>query len=362
MHNLRFADWTSIEDLCYRYFGARPSSEALRLLKSMEGGGPEVRSFAERTLWLMKICRLDPSNISPAMAWWIANLLPQLLLRASAGDVPAITMEGRHHRIDDYLAANVFGSTLFDIGCAFPPLATLDTAARFPAWKVMGVDSTLGDLTEYRRSNLSFIQASIGDELPQADAVRCMNVLLYYGPDFRARTESWLAGILRPGGLFICGANGWHSVESRYSVYRNEDGRLVAREFAFSLDNIRPFTGVPWLTLYDDERETWLLAKLAGTLRSDEGFRRDYDARLDLLLGESNILERDPDGRLRTPAAPVSAEEWRAAYEGILGQMEESFVDRAVSVLQAAGLRAWRNAASHVAIDPLQIIVDCGGE
>jgi hypothetical protein len=34
---------------------------------------------------------------------------------------------------------------------------------------------------------------------------------------------------------------------------------------------------------------------------------------------------------------------------------EEGFVDRAVEVLQAAGLRAWRNAAGHAAIEPLQV-------
>jgi SAM-dependent methyltransferase len=335
----------------------------------MEAGPPEVRALAERTLWLMKISRLEPGNVSPAMAWWIAKLTPPILLGALAGRVPSITMEGRHRRIDDYLAANPWtvlgaGSIVLDIGCGFPPLTTTDTAARFPAWQLIGVDHTFDDhngatllreaLKEYERSNLSFIQAGFGEALPAADAVRCMNVLIYYGSGFRARAESWLAGILRPGGLFLCGANGWQSVESRYSVYRNEDGRLVAREFAFSLDNVRPFSGVPWFTLHDGDRETWMLAKLVGILRSDESFRRDYDTRLDRFLKNSHILDRDSDGRLRTPLDPIPAQEWRAAYAQVLGRLEEEgFVDRAVSVLKAAGLRAWRNVAGHAAIEPL---------
>jgi SAM-dependent methyltransferase len=336
----------------------------------METGPPELRALAERTLWLMKIYRLVPADISPAMAWWIARLTPGMLPSALGGRVPSVTMEGRHFRLDDYLAANPWtflgaGSIVVDIGCGFPPLTTVDTAARFPAWQVIGVDHTFcdpngatsarGALKEYERSNLSFIQATVGEDIPKADAVRCMNVLIYYGSGFRARAESWLAGILRPGGLFLCGSNGWRSVESRYSVYRNENGRLAAREFAFSLDNVRPFSGVPWFALHEGERETWMLAALAGILRSDDNFRRDYDTSLDRWLRTSHILDRDSDGRLRTPPVPIPAPEWRAAYERILGRLEdEGFIDRAVSVLKAAGLHAWRNVAGHIAVEPLQ--------
>jgi len=383
----RRAEWTSIEELCDQYLNALPSPEAVQLLKSAEGERSEVRAFAERTLWLMKICRLEPGNISPAMAWWIAKLIPRILPGGEFGDrVPPITSEGRHRRIDDYLAANPWtilgaGSILLDMGCAFPPLTTMDTAARFPAWRVIGADQTFDDhnvrggarnvdvssvirddvrlvrhlVREYERSNLSFIQAGFGQALPNADAVRCMNVLMYYGSGFRTHAESCLASILRPGGLFLCGVNGWRSFESRYSVYRNEDGRLVAREFAFSLDNVRPFTGVPWFALHDGERETWMLAHLVGILRSDESFRRDYDARLDQLLGKHNILDRSPDGCLRTPRNPIPARAWPAAYERILGRMEEDFMDRAISVLRAAGLHAWRNVAGHAAIEPMSI-------
>ena len=364
----RLTEWTCIEELCDQYFGARPSLEALIILKQMEGAEPEVRAFAERTLWLMKVCRLEPLNISPALAWWIAKIITPALLGAVAGRVPPITMRGRHRRIDDYLAVNPWtslgaGSVVLDLGCAFPPLTTVDTATRFPAWQVIGVDCAFGDQTahhgahdsikEYERSNLSFIQAGFGEKLPQADAVRSMNVLMYYGPGFRARVDLWLTGILRPGGLFLCGANGGLSVESRYSIYRNEDGHLAAREFAFSLDNVRPFTGVPWFTLHDGERETWMLARLVGVLRADEDSRRDYDARLDELLAKSRILDRSADGRLQTPHDPIPVGEWRAAYEQILGCMEaEGFVDRAVSALKTAGLRAWRNGARHIAIEP----------
>src|SRR5665213_2574106 len=102
----RLMEWTSVEELCDRYFAGRPSPDALELLKNAERERPEVRAFTERALWLMKICRLEPRNISPAMAWWIGILIPRILPGAFADKVQPFTGEGRHRRIDDYVASN----------------------------------------------------------------------------------------------------------------------------------------------------------------------------------------------------------------------------------------------------------------
>jgi SAM-dependent methyltransferase len=379
----RLTEWTSVEQLCDRYFNARPTAEVLELLRSVESGPPGVRAFAERALWLMKISCLGLENVSTAMAFWIGSVIRHILPDGPEGKIRPITSAGRHLRIDDYLAGNTWaelgaGSVFLDLGCGYPPLTTIDTAARFPAWRVVGAEPRFDDyirdaaktsvtpvteddeaarsrntLRSLELANLSFIQAAIGEPLPEADVVRCMNVLMYYSPGFRSDVESWLMGILRTGGLFLCGTNGSRSFESRYSVYRKEDGRLVAREFAFSLDNLRPFAGGPWLALHDGERETWMLARLVGMLRSDERFRQDYDRRLDELLASNNILYRGPDGALRIPPDPVPPQEWVTAYERVSHCMEaEDFVNRAVLVLESAGLRAWLNVAGHVAIDP----------
>ena len=158
---------------------------------------------------------------------------------------------------------------------------------------------------------------------------------------------------LEPGGIFLCGSNQQRSFESRYSVYRCENDKLVAREFAFSLDNVRPFTGTPFFSLHDGERETWMLAFLVGLLRSDDGFRSDYDARLDRLLKDSHILERGAEGWLETPVDPVPPGEFASAYEAVLTQVEAvGFVECAVSVLQALGINSWRNGAGHIAMEP----------
>ncbi len=310
------------------------------------------------------------------MAWWLTQLLPRILPGAFGGTVQSLTGQGRHRRIDDYLAANPWaslgtGSVLLDLGCGFPPFTTVDVATRFRQWQVIGVDQSFANqatseatserdvrppdnpIRAYEGGNLSFIQAGIGDCLPKADAVRCMNVLMYYDSAFRAQTESWLAGVLRPEGIFLCGVNTQRSFESRYSVYRNENGHLVAREFAFSLDNVRPFSGTPWFAMHDGERETWMLAHLVGILRADDSFRRDYDLRLDKLLNEHRMLERDPDGCLGTPSDPIAGQDWGTTYEQVIVHLEsEGFAERAVLVLKATGLNAWRNVAGHIAIDP----------
>jgi chemotaxis methyl-accepting protein methylase len=75
--------------------------------------------------------------------------------------------------------------------------------------------------------------------------IQCMNVLMYFDHAFRERTLVWATSLLRPGGLFICGNNWAYSTSSRYTVYQEQDGLLVPREFAFSIDNIRPVAITP---------------------------------------------------------------------------------------------------------------------
>jgi hypothetical protein len=205
----------------------------------------------------------------------------------------------------------------------------------------------------YERPNLKLIQAGLGAEMPQADIIRVFNVLFYFDAAFRSRAEEWALRTLRPGGLFLCGADGTLTFEARYSVYRSEHGRLVPREFAFSLDNLRPPSVIPWFCLHSDEKETWALARLIGVLRSDERYRVDYDSRVDELLAEHRICVRQADGFLGAPSDPVAPHEWLPAFISMQKKLEaEGFVDRAVSVLQRVGYNAWINPVGHVAVDP----------
>jgi SAM-dependent methyltransferase len=202
-------------------------------------------------------------------------------------------------------------------------------------------------LSAYERPNLRFVQGGFGSsDLPEAGVVRSFNVLIYYDADFRREAEEWVAQVLRPGGLFVCGRDDSETLNAYYSVNRNEGGRLVEKEFAFGLETMRHAV---WFTIHEDERETWRLAELLGILRSDREFLRDYDTRLDGLLAENRLAVRDENGHL---AEPPDIDMARAlpAYHEITHKLEAEFADRAVSVLQRAGLHAWRNPVGHIAV------------
>src|SRR5262249_48503060 len=174
---------------------------------------------------------------------------------------------------------------------------------------------------------------------------------------FRTSAEDWARRILLPDGLFICGSDAARTTETRYTVYQREGHALSPREFAFSLDNLRPFTVNPMFSLYDDDRETLLLSTFAGILRRDVAFRRAYDARVDELLAEHAIWIRDGDGFLRAASSQRPSSEWASSRESINRQLhDEGFVRDAVAVLNRSGFRAWENVVGHIAVDPNTIV------
>jgi len=219
-----------------------------------------------------------------------------------------------------------------------------------------GARLTRHPIRALERPALRFVQASIGDRLPRVDVIRIFNVLMYFDSDFRTRTEQWALDTLRPGGLFLCGADFDRSMESRYSVYQRDGERLAAKEFAFSIDNLRPVSVIPWFALHDDERDTSLLARLVGMLRAEEKFAADFDARCDALLAAHRLWIRQDDGSLASPASQRPPTEWIEARLAMTQQLAaDGYVEQAVMVLRRAGLTAWKNVVGHVAVDPLTL-------
>ena len=203
-------------------------------------------------------------------------------------------------------------------------------------------------LRAYERANLRFVEGGFGSSgLPEAGIVRSFNVLIYFNGEFRRRAEEWVAQVLRPGGLFICGRDDAESLNAHYSVYRKEGDRLVEKEFAFGLETLRYSA---WFALHDDERETWRLAEILGILRSDREFLRDYDARMDALLAQHRLAVRDANGNLVEPPDVIDPARAFPIYLDMVREIEGEFTERAVAVLERAGMRAWRNPVGHVAI------------
>lgn len=217
-----------------------------------------------------------------------------------------------------------------------------------------GARLLIDPMRHYRRHNLSFAVGGIGTApLQDVDVARCFNVLGYYDDEFRERALAWFAGILRPGGLLLCGANVGRSAACRYFVYQQQGGRLVAREFAFGIDNLCPHTINPWYAQHEDDREVGLLMDLIRTVRSDDAFVARLLARNDALRAEYGISPRQADGSYGDSDPTLLAWELsdRAA---LIGERldEEGYSEQAATILRAAGYDAWRNEIGHIAIAP----------
>jgi hypothetical protein len=204
----------------------------------------------------------------------------------------------------------------------------------------------------YQRPNLKLIRAGFGADMQPADIIRCFNVLVYFDRDFRKNAEEWALRTLRPGGIFICGFNVPTGSHSRYTVYRNESGALVPKEFAFGIEYLRNF-GSPWFAMHDEEQETWSAAKLVGVLRSNETFRLAHDSFLDRFLDEERLMRRQPDGYLGASPNPRPMPEIMAVYQKLLSNLRSEFSPRAVEVLRDAGFDSWVNSVGDVAVRPV---------
>ncbi len=212
-------------------------------------------------------------------------------------------------------------------------------------------------LRRYERGNLVLAQGEVGsfDIEGGADVIRCMNVFMYFDQAFRERALDWACDVLRPGGLFVCGSNWALSTCSRYTVYQEQGGRLVPREFAFSIDNVRPITLAPWYALHDDNLENLCNAEAVGVIRGDNGFRRRFDERLDALLAQAGVCARGADGYLTGAAEETTLDHFEEQSADLIEQLDrEGFVDDAITVLRHAGRDAWRNSVGHVAMQLVQ--------
>ncbi|MGQ0775433.1 MAG: hypothetical protein ACT4NY_13575 [Pseudonocardiales bacterium] len=220
----------------------------------------------------------------------------------------------------------------------------------------LGARLVRNPLRRYECENLVLTRGEIGsfDIECGVDVIRCMNVFMYFDHAFRERALEWACGVLRPGGLFVCGSNWTLSTSSRYTVYQEQDGHLVAREFAFSIDNLRPIALAPWYALHDDNLENLCNAEAVGIIRSDDGFRRRFDVRLDELLTLAGVCARGEDGYLAGEAGQTKLDAFENRCADLVDQLDrEGFVADAASVLRRAGRDAWRNSVGHVAMRPV---------
>ena len=208
-------------------------------------------------------------------------------------------------------------------------------------------------ILDFELDNLTLIKSDIAElNLPPAKVIRCMNVLIYFRPEIRAKMLLQMERLLDSDGILITGTNGL-GMQARYAVYHNGADGLYPKEFAFSLDNIGHIVFMPWFTIHEDDPEAKLLADLTGTIRSDRSFWNDFSQRLDTLLEEQEICRRARDGFLHFPNLEMSPEDYMSKNVIVWQQIfEEEYSDRAVHVLKQKGYEAWVNPVGDISVRP----------
>lgn len=208
-------------------------------------------------------------------------------------------------------------------------------------------------IREFETGNLAFVEADIDTlELPPAQVVRCMNVLVYFAAPVRKKMLPRVAALLGEDGLLIAGTSGF-GIDARYSVYRKVGDALVPREFAFGIENLRSLGIMPYFTVREEDNEASLLAQLMGAIRADPSYWPALSSRVDTLLAQEGISRRGPDGFLQPPPEEIPRTEIRRRMAALWRQIvKERFLKGALETLTRAGYTAWENAAGDIAIRP----------
>ncbi len=110
----------------------------------------DVQDFITRMLILMQKAHFPVTDFTPSLIWQLGNIIPGFLPCAWRGMVPPLTLSKRHAKIDAYVSKHIFPDRLtspvfVDIGCGFPPITTMESAATLSEWRVFGVDQSFSD-------------------------------------------------------------------------------------------------------------------------------------------------------------------------------------------------------------------------
>ena len=218
-----------------------------------------------------------------------------------------------------------------------------------------GARLTVNPIHHYARPNLELVEGDLENlALPAAaDVARCFNVLVYLDRPSRAALRARVEDLVRDGGLFITGMDHAWTTFARYLVEQKTGGRLRPREFAFSVENVRPLVLVPWLRFHDDDECARRLILCLKRLRADRGFLESFDATMDELCAQTGIAPRRSDGSLGGIDPAMSQADREQRFQALRSELDRrGFVDAAVESLGRAGIRAWRNCVGHIGVDP----------
>jgi hypothetical protein len=425
----------SFKEIVAHYLGGQIPEEMAAAI-SFPTLPADVKRFISRMLILMQKADFPASDFTPTLIWQLVNVMPGFLPCAWSGRAPPLTLPMRNAKIDAYVVKHPWPDGLVnpvfvDMGCGFPPITTLDTAAALPDWRVFGIDRSFfeyvvheGDgnyacfngqgtfqyfqprmdlagirmyrnqaevrlrferifndlnpllsketdqssetveknghtlihhpIRNYEAPNVTFIESEMADaRVPPAHVIRCMNTLIYFEPETRNHMLAQAGALLADGGILIAGANLMNGACCRYTVYKKDNHSMEPTEFALGLDNLRSIGVMPWYTLHDDDPEAMLVADVIRRVRADRPFWRILTKRLDKLMANYGLFQRNSNGFLYALEGEAPAADFAQRASRLWRQLEaEGFTDGAVEALSRAGHTAWKNPVGDIAIWP----------
>jgi hypothetical protein len=139
----------SFNTLVAQYLGERLPEQMASAI-SFTALPTDVQNFISRMFILMQKADFPATDFTPKLIWQLANIIPGFLPCAWSGMVPPLTLAQRNAKIDAYVVKHAWPDGLVnpvfvDIGCGFPPITTMDSAAALSGWRVFGVDRSLSD-------------------------------------------------------------------------------------------------------------------------------------------------------------------------------------------------------------------------
>ena len=135
-----------------RYFDGKLSQTVLDQIRPVEFHGDHARRFISHLLELASKARLPARHFSPLGIMDFADGAASARIpQAMNGLIPPATLPGRHRRIDDFVADRIRGASgaMLDVGCAYPPWTTKESAERFSSWDFVGFDPLVQPLYLY---------------------------------------------------------------------------------------------------------------------------------------------------------------------------------------------------------------------
>jgi SAM-dependent methyltransferase len=205
----------------------------------------------------------------------------------------------------------------------------------------------------YETEKLSFIKGGIGQlDITPKDVIRCFNVLYYFDDNFQQNAIKWFAENINEGGILLFGGDWAASTECYYNIYKKTGNELVNKAFAFSIDCICPFGIVTWYGLHDDDRQKAELVKYISIIRKDKGFMDAFYTFHDAQRLKYKICPRDEQGYYGVVDPSIQPQDLGLSAGKMLSELnEEGFNQKAVNILNDAGLNARVNEVGHIAIE-----------